>query len=67
MSNSDMSETLYPSTSVTSGKYSSTLYLNYFKLKSSKQLLQSHPLLKQVYFDNYNYCIMDSFLYSPIR
>ena len=34
-----MSETLYPSTGVTSGKYSSTLYLNCFKLKSSKQLL----------------------------
>ena len=36
MSNSDMFETLYQSTSETSGKYSSTLYLNCFKLKSSK-------------------------------
>ena len=36
MSSSDMSETLCPSTSETSGKYSSTLYLNCFKLKSSK-------------------------------
>ena len=36
MSNSgDMSETLCPSTSETSGKYSSTLYLNCFKLLNS--------------------------------